>query len=69
VPILGTLSKKLASQSMPFLLLCASFENGLLILPQMCAIGRYKIMYFLILCFQSFVQFSPEVSATVNPVA
>jgi len=29
-----------------------------------------KIMYFLILfCFQSFVQFSPEVSATLNPLA
>jgi len=28
-----------------------------------------KIMYFFIFCFQSFVQFSPEVNATVNPVA
>jgi len=28
-----------------------------------------KIVYFLIFCFQSFVQFSPDVSATVNPVA
>ena len=34
----------------------------------MCAIGM-KIVYFLIFCFQSFVQFSPDVSATVNPVA
>ena len=51
------------------LLLCASFENGLLILPQMCAIGRYENYVFLNFCFQSFVQFSPDVSATVNPVA
>jgi len=51
------------------LLLCASFENWLLILPQMCAKGM-KIMYFFIFfCFQSFVQFSPDESATVNPVA
>jgi len=28
-----------------------------------------KIMYFLIFCFQCFVQFSPDVGATVNPVA
>jgi len=37
-------------------------------LPQMCAIGM-KIMYFFIFCFLHFVHFSPEVSATVNPVA
>jgi len=33
------------------------------------AIGRYENLYFLIFCFQSFVWFSPEVSATVNPIA
>ena len=42
------------------LLLCTSFKIWLLILPQMCA-GGMKILYFLIFCFQSFVQFSPEV--------
>jgi len=28
-----------------------------------------KIVYFFIFYFQTFVQFSPDVSATVNPVA
>jgi len=51
-----------------FIVMCKFWELTVDITADgMCA-KRIKIMYFLIFCFQSFVQFSPDLSAAVNPV-